>query len=339
MKIIIIIMTAIMSMQNYVVKEIKATPVIYVSDLFHPIEDGDDVYDLATMYAMPTIDLRGVVLEQGYKQKQKPGSAEMNQMNSMTGKNIPYAIGLSDPLTSPTDTGSTQGVDFQAGVNLILSQLQKSQERVNLVTVASLRDIAAAYNRNPQLFKDKVDRILIFAGEATIDYQEYNVGLDPNAFVAIMNSGLNIYWIPCFDGGLWHNDNGNGSYWQVTKQKDLLDGIDPKLTQYFIYNLEGLTSEPIQFINTPVDPTQQQNLFSKNRNLWCAVIFESLTGLYDRELFDFKPVNISVSSNAKISYNQPNSKPVMKFYIRDLANYNQKMTKETNNILKQLRVS
>jgi hypothetical protein len=40
-------------------------PVLYCTDLFHPHDDPDDHFDLATLYAIPEFDLRGIVLDQG----------------------------------------------------------------------------------------------------------------------------------------------------------------------------------------------------------------------------------------------------------------------------------
>ena len=38
-------------------------PVILSTDLMHPHDDPDDHFDLATLYAMPEMDIKGVVLD------------------------------------------------------------------------------------------------------------------------------------------------------------------------------------------------------------------------------------------------------------------------------------
>jgi hypothetical protein len=53
-----------------------SVPVIYCMDLFHPHGDPDDHFDLATLYAMPELDIKGVVLDQGRKQLEQPGMVE-----------------------------------------------------------------------------------------------------------------------------------------------------------------------------------------------------------------------------------------------------------------------
>ena len=81
----------------------RSVPVIYCTDLFHPHGDPDDHFDLATLYAMPELDLKGVVLDQGRKQLQQPGRIPVSQMNRITGRKVPAVIGLADPLKRPDD--------------------------------------------------------------------------------------------------------------------------------------------------------------------------------------------------------------------------------------------
>jgi len=96
-----------------------------------------------------------------------------------------------------------------------------------------------------------VAMVLAFIGEASDpEYQEYNVGLDPQAFVGLMRSGLPVYWVPCFDGGLWQN-RGHASFWRAS-HRALLGKAAPEVIQYFIYALEKEGSEPLAFLSRPV---------------------------------------------------------------------------------------
>jgi hypothetical protein len=38
-------------------------PIIYSSDLYHPPQDPDDTYDLATLFALGEFDIRAIVLD------------------------------------------------------------------------------------------------------------------------------------------------------------------------------------------------------------------------------------------------------------------------------------
>lgn len=91
-------------------------PVIYCTDLFHPHEDPDDHFDLATLFALPELEIKAILLDQGKRQSRHPGSIPIRQMRRLSGQEIPYAVGLGDKLTAPTDDGKSQPSEFQAGI-------------------------------------------------------------------------------------------------------------------------------------------------------------------------------------------------------------------------------
>ncbi|MCJ7679851.1 MAG: nucleoside hydrolase, partial [Candidatus Aminicenantes bacterium] len=200
-------------------------PVIFSTDLSHPHDDPDDHFDIVALYALRELDILGIVLDQGKRQNHSPGRIPVEQMNALTGRDVPFAVGLSDPLKTPDDTAAGQGEEYQNGVELIIRALEKSTSPVTFITVGSLRDTAAAFNRRPDLFRKKVTRLMIFIGEASAGTREWNVGLDPNAFIRIMNSGLPVWWAPCFDGGNFKN-KGKASYWTADQAELLRDAPD-----------------------------------------------------------------------------------------------------------------
>ncbi|HYW80469.1 MAG TPA: nucleoside hydrolase, partial [Thermoguttaceae bacterium] len=204
-------------------------PVIYCSDLFHPHDDPDDHFDIASLYAIEEIDIKAVILDQGAKQERQPGAIPVGQVNQLTGRKVPFAIGLPQRLTHSADTGLDQPERYQGAVRLILTVLETSPVPVTIITVGSLRDVAAAHNRRPELFRTKVSRIFSFIGDAKGAFQEYNVSLDPHAYESVMNAELPLYWVPCFDGGLWKNEDGNASFWQASHAVLLRDASEPVL--------------------------------------------------------------------------------------------------------------
>ncbi len=124
------------------------------------------------------------MLDQGALQVSRPGSIPVAQLNALTGRNIPTAIGLASKLASPTDPGLDQPEPFQGGVRLILDTLRSATRRVDIIAVGSMRDLAAAFNREPELFRQRAGRLLVFIGEASDpDFREHNVNLDPHAYV------------------------------------------------------------------------------------------------------------------------------------------------------------
>lgn len=155
-------------------------PVIYCTDLFHPHDDPDDHFDLAVIYALDELDIKGIVLDQGDKQDLRPGRIPVEQMNLLTGRSVPWEVGLSIPLKTPEDQALDQPAVYQDGAGMILDLLAESEEPLAIITVGSLRDVAVAFNRDPELFRKRVSKLVIFIGEASAGTLEWNVGLDPN---------------------------------------------------------------------------------------------------------------------------------------------------------------
>ena len=337
----------------------RSVPVIYCTDLFHPHDDPDDHFDLATLYAMPELDIKGVVLDQGRKQLERPGRIPVSQMNKITGRNVPAAIGLADPLKSPDDQALDQPAQFQGAVELIIQTLRASTRPVCIAALGSVRDVVCAFNREPGLFRTNVAMVLAFIGEASDGkFLEYNVGLDPQAFVGLMRSGLPVYWVPCFDGGLWQN-RGHASFWRAS-QRALLEGATPEVIQYFIYALEKESAEPLAFLSRPVEPERQARLFAGTRNLWCAAVLGVMSGrevVFDgskwtsvlpqsnraaavagrKPLFEFPEVEVLVSDAGAVSCGKvPGSHKVRRFEVRDSAQYEQGMVEATTALLSSL---
>ncbi len=331
-------------------------PVLYGTDLLHPHDDPDDHFDLAAIYAMNELDIKGVILDLGAQQVHRPGRIPVSQMNRITGREVPAAIGLAEKLSSPSDTGLGQKPEFQGGVRLILDTLRKSPVPVRIATVGSVRDLVAAYNREPALFRARVDRVLVFIGEASHPtYKEWNVTLDPHAYVGLMRSDLPLWWVPCFDGGIWKN-NGRASFWKA-RHEDILKEAPPEVIQYFIYALEKEKADPLAFLSEPVDPRRRDRLFSQVRNLWCTAIFGILSGRTvtfeggrwisappkkgearlappANDLFGFTEVDLSITDDA-ITRVGPGegSRKVMLFEVRNREKYAEGMTALTAQLI------
>lgn len=341
-------------------------PVIYSTDLFHPHHDPDDHFDLAAIYAIPELDLKGIILDQGgVDPAGARGEIPVRQMNWLTGRNVRAVRGLSDKLKDGTDKGLEQVRDTQAGVELILSTLEKSDQPVTLITVGSVRDVVAAFNRAPDLLRRKVGRLYVFAGEASENpknkdhsggFLEYNVKLDPHAYVTVMHSGLPVYWLPCFDGGRPYINNGHASFWKAS-HRELLAKSREDLIQFFVYALEKRTDDPIDFLKRPVDQASQKKLFSGERNLWCTAVFTHAAdgriarrnGQYslrpqgasptgqETPLFDFSEVELRVNEFGAVIYGKGKSfHKVLRFDILDQEHYADGMTAITAGLLAAL---
>jgi len=75
----------------------RKVSVVYCTDLFHPHNDPDDHFDIATLYSIPEIDIRAIILDQnnrcGWDQEKTPGSVPVSQLNYITRRDVPFAAG------------------------------------------------------------------------------------------------------------------------------------------------------------------------------------------------------------------------------------------------------
>jgi hypothetical protein len=287
-------------------KHIQNVPLIHCTDLFTPPDDFDDHFDLACLFGMSGIELRAVVLDRGDRQKQRPGKIAVEQLDAITGRKVPPCMGLSKNLAAPGDKVLDDAAEYQQGVEAILRILRESDRPVSIDAVGSCRDVAAALNREPELFRRKLGRLMIFIGNSddtfTADSKpEYNVALDPKAFARILRSGLPVYWVPCF--------GSRGSFW-VAPQKQLLSRCAPAVQQYFVFAPNGATllgekRDPLAFVREKPDPAMLGKLLEGNRNLWCTAVFHALAG---RKLIRDGDRWTAVPENER-----PDAEPVFRF--------------------------
>ena len=318
-------------------------PVIYSTDLLHPHDDPDDHFDLACLYAMLEADLRAVILDNGQSQARRPGFKPVWQLNYLTGRHVPAATGLCQKLKSPEDPALDQPAESQNGVNLLLQTLRDSAEKVVIIFVGSARDTVAAFNREPELFRTKVRGIYGFIGEANDPaFIEYNVELDPQAFVRLMRPDLPFFWLPCFDGGLWQN-HGHASFWKI-RHGQVLERAPEPLQRFFLYMLRQATSDPIAYLSQPTSAEDRQWLMDGERNLWCSALLGMTVGRsvqHDgHDIASFTPVEVTVNSRGNPSYGKtPDSRQVMRFEIKDPTHFATAATAATARLLETFPVT
>ena len=276
--------------QNQLTKnaEKHRIPMIYSSDLFQPPDDPDDHYDLAMLFSLEEIELKAMIfdLASTRRQKEEVGKNALEQLTKITGHSpVPWKIGLRNPLLSPDDKALDQPQEYQGGVELILSTLEQSEEKVVMFLVGSCRDFVVAFNRNPDLLKRKVKAIYVNAGNGSKGIQtEWNVTLDPYAYAGLMMSGLPIYWCPCFTDTYTictPEEIAAGkafyTYYLVPNQAELLASASKPVKNYFGYALYGLREEPLGYLNR-----EPLLLPEGERNMWCTGPFLHAAG---REIY------------------------------------------------------
>jgi hypothetical protein len=252
--------------------------ILYSTDLFHPHVDPDDHFDLATLFALQELDVRGIVLDLGERQKQQTGRPAVEQMIEITGRRVPCAIGLGRGLASRVDKALDQPEEFQGGVRLILDTLRDHAGKVVVFSTGSCRDVAAAVNRQPDLFRRKVRAVYVNAGNGPGGAQtEYNVGLDPQAYARLFESGLPLYWCPCF---------GTEGYQTLLTidQSRVVGGCAPVVQNFFVYCLTRSPDDPIRFLRCGPHPVP-----GGKRRMWCTAALLHAAGrrIYQRGADDF----------------------------------------------------
>ncbi|GHV49207.1 hypothetical protein FACS1894181_07520 [Bacteroidia bacterium] len=269
-------------------QETKKIPVIYSSDLYHPPVDPDDHYDLAMLFKMQEFDVKAFIFDVSTPDRQPGefGRVALEQISAITGRAIPpYSIGLRQLLVSPDDQAKGQPSEFQGGVELILKTLRESDEKVLMFLVGSCRDFAAAYNREPELLRQKVSAIYVNAGNGPNGKQnEWNVTLDPNAYRSLLTSDLPIYWCPCFPRGRdlvrairedieENNAYTYNTYFIIPNQAEWLKNVSPRLQNFINYALTASKEDPIPYLDRIPD-----EISSKPRNMWCSGPFIHAAG-------------------------------------------------------------
>ncbi len=246
-------------------------PVVFCTDLYHPHVDADDHIDLATVCALPELEVKAILLDHGAMQQRQPGRIPVAQMRHLTGRPLPCALGLT-PLRAPDDTGRDQPAAYQEAVALLLRTLREAPAPVKILTAGSVRDVQAAFNREPELLRAKVAGLYINIGNSTIGGDEYNVGLDRAAYRGLLRTGLPIWWYPCFPAR-----GRETTYYRFTQFPDALRAAPRGLQNYFLYALRYLDpakTDPLAALSadlgTPDAALAQAPSFQGGKEMWCT---------------------------------------------------------------------
>jgi hypothetical protein len=254
-------------------------PLVHIADLYHPPQDPDDHIDLATVFALEEFCVKGVILDvtqkfleaapAGFDISRDPGFVPVAQLAYLLGRSVPAAAGPSQPLTDPRDDATDRPLHDQTGIRLLLEILEDSQDPVVISVVGSARVLTAAYNRNPDLVRAKVRSVLLNAGSTAGTRREWNVGLDPAAYIGLWNSGLPIHWYPCAtENGAFDPDHERGTYWKTTHGAIFRDLPHP-LRSWFLYGFTGnRQGDIIRVLAEEGKGGVWENLLPGGRNLW-----------------------------------------------------------------------
>lgn len=264
-------------------------PLLHITDLYHPPQDPDDHIDLATVVGLAEFDLKGVILDltqrfleeapAGYDIAREPGFVPVAQLGYLMGRPIPVAIGPPEPLKGPHDAALDRVDREQAGISMVLDVLRKSDQPVVISIVGSSRVLTAAFNRDPELLRNKVHSVLLNAGATAGTEREWNVGLDLAAYVGLWRSGLPIRWYPCATEQGAHNpDHERGTYWAASHAdlfRDLPQGLRAWFSFSFLSNQRG---DIIQALADLKKGSDWGKVLSGQRNLWATASLAMAAG-------------------------------------------------------------
>ena len=286
----------------------RGIPLIDVTDLYHPHQDVGDNFDVLAAYALPELDLRAVILDctEPFRQPvakdpgpglfpdasgpREPGFIPVWQLNSIFGRNVPCATIPFGRMKSPGDKLPDAPPFQQQGIELILKTLRESLEPVHIVSFGSARAIAAAYNREPALFRTKLARLHLCAGGSSPpapNYIEWNVALDPLAIVCLLRSDLPIALYP--DAANNAGDKGYGvfspafsydehnTYYKLPDLRFILQ-MDAPLRRYLEYAFSR--SSRVDFLRAlEVDgPALDEGLLAKEHYVWETAVWICVSG-------------------------------------------------------------
>jgi len=259
----------------------RKIPLIHTTDLYDPPQDPDDQIDLATVVALEEYDVRGVVLDvtekflhpepEGWDVARRPGFASVARMARLTGKAIPVAQGPHAPLADPLDGCEDAPEEEQAGIRMILRILAGSSESVVISVTGSPRALTVAYNRDPALLREKIGAVLLNAGSTGGSKVEWNVALDPQAYIGLWRSDLPIRWFPPGTGtGAFDPTDARGTYYRAP-QAELFEDLPPALRSYVADSLGGTLPEgPSPARVGGEEDTRWRAMLGQTRNLWCT---------------------------------------------------------------------
>jgi hypothetical protein len=229
----------------------EQVPVILVSDLYYPAQDIGDNVDLVAPFALKEIDLVAIIFditrshlkEDGISRD--PGFIPVRQLNTIFEKEVPCAAAPYDELSSPEDRKEEAPYSQQRGIELFLQTLEKASRPVHIVSTGSLRPIAIALNRRPDLFHSgKVAAIHICAGSSSEDYLEWNIALDTLAAARVLRSDMRVILYPCASAEGPFDKDVNNTFWALQDLSWILSLQDRRIKNYLAYNILRKTDRP-----------------------------------------------------------------------------------------------
>lgn len=285
----------------------QKTPVIVITDLYHPYQDPGDNMDLIMGFGLPDVDLKAILLDitdafrkdtadhptlwRDPRGPREAGIIPVEQLSYIFNKKVPYGIGPLSMMKSEEDKMEYLPDYEQEAIWLLADVLKASKEPVEVLSFGSARILAVAYNRNPALLKKKIRKIHLSAGTASKNHEpgsdaganaipggEWNVALDVFAFTRILKSDLPVAIYPCAgkDGGFVKDCNN--TYWQLPNM-EFTRKMHPRLQRYldFAFNRK-LQYDFLRAMDAGYPTDMDISRYPKPFHVWESAIWLKATG-------------------------------------------------------------
>lgn len=205
-----------------IVSILSPKPVILDVDMAH-----EDIFTTLFLLAHPNVDVRAITVAGTGEAHCVPGVTNVLGLLQLSEQhNIPVACGQETPLAGDhafpnswrQDADNAYGVALPIADNASASQLsapaliadilQSSDERMSIVAVGPLTNIAEVIRKAPEIAQ-KVEMIYIMGGAIEVEgnvggsgvgidnkYAEWNIYIDPRAANIVFKSGIPITLVP-----------------------------------------------------------------------------------------------------------------------------------------------
>lgn len=338
---------------------VTATPLIHVTDLFHPHGDPDDHFDLAVAYALAqrgAFDLRGVVIDYPPDFRAgDPAVVAVAQMNRLTGLSVPVSIGTSLRLKSRRDALPEAPPQETAAVRFILAQLKAAERPVSLVCVGNAADIIVAALREPALFRAKCAGVSLNSGSAhdnpaKPEQLEFNVKLDPAAYAAMFDLPCPLFWFPCWHTTEQRQSGAEGSFYWLP-HRDALAGVSAGLANFFAYMFEK-SSNPkwLRAMKSQPPVASWEKILDDRRGMWSTASQFAAAGLTvtkegaivsaqdagDAAVFKLLPVEATCADDGRTTWKRAEKETGRwMLSVTDVARYPVAMTRAVATLFKE----
>ena len=338
--------------------------VLLTTDLYHPHNDPNDHWNLATLFALHKagqIDLAGVLCDEDKPDRKRwsdnfgdPSIESIAQLNYLTASFVPVGIGSHDPIRCDADLlRAAENGERVSSIRLMLSVLESSALPVDIHLTGSCRDVVIAAAMRPDLFRRGRVRVFLNAGTwGPQEPMEYNVSLEPYAFSKVFELPCDVYWAPCFEKlePYPYHVSERANYYEID-QGEFLPELSPGLQNYFLYMFDHVRTEGwLSYIQGEVRADRLQHWCGVKRQMWSTPGFLLSAGLACTSdgtllpegecadpLFAYTPVRVRCAPSGLLEWEDAAADTgVAMFRLYDKERYVRAMTKLVLELLKTI---